>query len=107
MEKHLIREVEAICRRYNLRHYTEEKDIDHYLPEAHYFERNVTVDNFEENIDWLWVSKNYHVSQSFIYEYEDKLDMTYLKENHVLIKDELNKIIDKEKIHSRFEILDL
>ena len=79
MEKHLIKEIESICRRYNVEYYL--KNNDYWgIPEAHEYEGKVAVDNFEESIDWDWVSKNYHVSQRFIYKYEDKLDMTYLKE---------------------------
>ncbi len=67
----------------------------------------VTLEKFEEDIDWEWVSKNYHVSHAFIYEYQDKLNMQYLFDNFVITKEDFEKVCKKEIIETRFEIMDL
>lgn len=105
MDEKLILEIEAILIRYNVKKSYDnawmdyDEDIDTYKP--------ISIEDFEENIDWDWVSKNYHVSHAFIYEYQDKLNMKYLYDNYVITKEDFEKICKKEIVDNRFEIMDL
>jgi hypothetical protein len=93
MDKRLITEIKAILYRYRVR------DFQDF--------RKITLEDFEERIDWNWVTKNYHVSHAFIYEYQDKLDMQYLFDNYVITKEDLERVRETEEVDNRFEILDL
>lgn len=124
MDKRLITEIEAILARYNgekwVKNYTDplgedevsdtwgEDEADEAIINGYGFNFHiVTLDDFEENIDWDWVSKNYHVSHAFIYEYQDKLNMQYLYDNYVITKEGFEKIRKREEVEDRFEIMDL
>ena len=106
MDKKLIPEIKKIIARYN-----SEKLIENckdYHGQSFDFTNNfVKLENFEENINWKWVSKNYHISYNFIYEYQDKLNMKYLYDNFVITLTEFKKIKNREAITDRFEIMDI
>jgi len=107
MNKKLIPEIERILASYN-----GEKIITHYQNELNNMWENndytpIKLDDFEEKIDWDWVSKNYHVSYDFIYKYQHKLNMKYLYNNFIITPEEFKKIRNREEISDRFEILDI
>ena len=104
MDKKLIPEIERILARYNsekiYKHYENDMfDNGEYIP--------MLVKDFEKNIDWDWICKNYQISYAFIYEYHNKLDMKFLYDNYVITKEEFEKIRKEEEINNRFEIMDL
>ncbi len=102
MNKQLIPEIQKILNRYNTEKYI------HCMKDPYGDSYNeIGIEDFEERMDFSWISKNYHVSCSFIYEYHEKLDMKYLYDNHVITHELFEKIKSKLSINDRFEILDL
>jgi len=105
MDKKLKSEIKGILLRYN-----NEKMVNHLRSGYHDWGDvydPIELDEFEEKIEWEWVSKNYHVSHAFIYEYQDKLNMEYLYDNFVITREDFEKIRKREVIEDRFEIMDL
>ena len=105
MDKKLIPEITAILLRFN-----NEQLVAHLRGGYHDWGdvyTPVKIENFEEEMTWEWISKNYHVSHAFIYEYQDKLNMEYLYDNFVITREDFEKIRKREQIDDRFEILDL
>lgn len=105
MDEKLIPEIEAILHRYNSL-----KEVEFYHDPLNFTEDppdSILLEDFEEKINWYWVIKNYHVSHTFIYEYQDKLNMKYLYDNYVITKEGFEKICKREIVDNRFELMDL
>ena len=104
MKECLIQEITAILNYYNASHYNNDNAYDWGSND----QKEITIEDFEEKIDWEWVPKYYCISKAFISEYYDKLDKEYLINNYMIDKKELD-IIKKENgpIDSRFDLLDL
>ena len=111
MDKTLIPEIERIMNRYNYDRLLKKTKKDEFCDYVYDIDlenfEEITLESFEEEMDWEWISKNYCVSYRFIYEYQEKLDMQYLLDNYVITQRELDKIIKREQIDNRFDILDL
>ena len=56
---------------------------------------------------WREVCRHQNLSKEFIYEMEDCLDMEKILDRGMIVRDEYRQYKEKQKIHSRFDILDL
>ena len=105
MKLELEREAKSILARYN-----SWREAEFYNDPLNYTKnppKQISLENFERDINWYWVSYNYHMSHAFIWEYHKQLDMKYLFKNFVITEVDFLKIKEQEIIADRFEILDL
>ncbi len=65
------------------------------------------IREFKDKIDWSLIGYSQDLSEDFIYDFKDRLHLPYLIKRNVITEHRLKELEYINKIHSRFEILDL
>ena len=84
-----------------------EDKIDWKWISMHKYLSKQFIREFKDKVEWEWISSYQKLSEDFIYDFQDKLDMDWLIEHELITEEKLKEMEMKNKINNRFEILDI